>query len=230
MKINNILQNIIIIIMVCEYKAIKFGIHFGNISYDDVFTLIYTDKHKQDYEYLKLFAKRGDLLINLDIEEFRNYYVYIIDICKDNTILIKNLDETNGYEGFPKVPIDFLDILLINNNFWFNILNTNDDYELDSSSIELSNLSNYNFIFSLNINDIIHNNIILILKKYNISFQLYKQIYKFIENPVYWNIKNTKCYVNKKDISNLIEYIDYKNKNYNLINYKIINDLFYITL
>ena len=138
-----------------NYNAKKYDIHFGDILYDDVFTLIYSDKHINDYNFLKKNAKRGDLIINADIEQFRNYYVYIIDII-DNKIIIKPLDEDNGYEGFPKVPIDFLDILLINNHFWYTELYMNDDYDLDNFSIELSNLSNNDFIFNVNINTIIN--------------------------------------------------------------------------
>lgn len=210
--------------------ALKFGIYFGkDICYDNIFTLLYSKKYINDYNYLKNNAKRGDLLINLDIEEFRNYYLYIIDIIDDN-VIIKSLDEINGYEGYPKVPIEFLDILLINKKYWFDSLHMNDDYDLDNYSIELSNLSNNDFIINININNIIHNNIILILKKYNLALPLYKLIYTFIENPIYWQIKNTKCLVNNKNLTNLIKYISYDNNNNNLISYSIIYNLFYINL
>jgi hypothetical protein len=219
-----------------NYISIKFGFYFGidtdtriPLGYEDIIKLLYTESYLEEYNYLFFNAKRGDLLINFVAEHNRNYNVYIIDIIND-TIVIKYLDYDNGYEGYPKVPIEFLDILLINNNFWYNSLNMNEDYELDKYSIELSYLTDDDFIFNLNINNIIHNNIILLLNKYNLSYQLYKLIYTFIENPLFWNIKNTKCFVNKKDLTNLIKYIDYKNNNHKLINFTIVNNLFYITL
>jgi len=213
--------------MIKNYKAVKHELHFGNVCYDDIFTLLYTPNHLNNYNYLKKNAKRGDLLINIDQEQYRNYYIYIIDIINDD-IIIESLDENNGFEGFPKVPIKFLDILLINNNFWFETLNMNDDYDLDSYSIELSDLQNNDFLKFININNMIHNNIILLLKQKNLYFHIYKTIYLFLDNPIYYQIKNTKCIINKMEISNIIKYIDYKYDN--IIKYKKINDLFYIDI
>ena len=208
--------------MLNDYNAVKHGLHLGNVDYDDVFSLLYTSKHINDYKYLKTFAKRGDLLVNIDQEQYRNYNIYIIDIINDD-IIIESLDENNGYEGYPKVPIKYLDILLINNKFWYDTLVMNDDYDLDSYSIELSDSDLIRFI---NIDNTIHNNIILLLKHTNISFHLYTKIYSFIDNPIYYQIKNTKCVLNQKNITYLINYINYENNN--LIEYKNINELFYI--
>ena len=236
MKIINIINNEISISMNRNYISFKYAFNFGidtdtnrPFDYEDIISLLYTESYLTEYYYLFFNAKRGDLLINRDAEQYRNDNVYIIDII-NNKIVIKYLDYDNGYEGYPKVPIDFLDILLINNNFWYSSLNMNEDYDLDKYSIELSNLTDNDFILNLNIDNIIHTNIILLLNKYSINYQLYKLIYTFIENPIFWHIKNTKCYVNKKDLTNLIKYIDYKNNNNELINYIIINILFYIIL
>jgi len=216
-----------------NYKSNKYYVNFGpDIYYEEIVELIKTNKNYLDA--ICKYTKRGDLIINSAVEDYRNYNVYIIDFIKNDEIIIKYLDEDNGDEGYPKVPIDFLDILLINNKFWFDNLNMNDDYDLDQYSIELSNLTDNDFIstFNLEINNILNNNIILIFKKYNIPLNLYKLLYLYIENPILpkWFIKNTKCFVNTKDLTKLIEFIDYKNTNYNLISYKIINNFYYIYL
>lgn len=90
------------------------------------------------YNYLLEFAKRGDLIINKNIYRYRNYNLGIIEI-NDDIITIYNLDDSNCYEGYPNVPIQFLD-LIINNSLYYQIISM-DDYELESSCINLDYLT-----------------------------------------------------------------------------------------
>jgi len=90
------------------------------------------------YNYLLEFAKRGDLIINKNIYRHRNYNLGIIDI-DDDIITIYNLDNSNCYEGYPNIPIQFLDLIINNPLYYQNI--SMDDYELEKSSINLDYLT-----------------------------------------------------------------------------------------
>jgi len=99
---------------------------------------IHLIKYNDIYNYLLEFAKRGDLIINKNIYRYRNYNLGIIDINED-IITILNLDESNCYEGYPNIPIQFLD-LIINNPLYYQDISM-DDYEIESSCINLDNLT-----------------------------------------------------------------------------------------
>ena len=110
-----------------------------NINYGEEYNkAINSNKYNDIYNYLLKFAKKGDLIINKNIYRYRNYNLGIIDINEDN-ITIYNLDESNCYEGYPHIPIQFLD-LIINNPLYYRDISIN-DYELESCCINLDNLN-----------------------------------------------------------------------------------------
>lgn len=89
-------------------------------------------------------AKRGDLIINSFIEKYRNYNLGIIDFKINNsfepiTIIIKSLDDSDCYEGYPHIPIEFLDLVINNPNYYKNEISMNDP-ELENYCINLNKL------------------------------------------------------------------------------------------
>ena len=115
-------------------------IDFNNdIDYGDEYNkAIHLIENNNIYDYLLNFAKRGDLIINKNIYRHRNYNLGIIDINND-IITISNLDESDCFEGYPNIPIQFLD-LIINNPLYYEDISM-DDYELESSCINLDKLT-----------------------------------------------------------------------------------------
>ena len=97
--------------------------------------------------YLIKNAKRGDLIINSLIKRNRNYNIGIIDFINDqqeeksNNIIIKSLDDSDCYEGYPHIPIEFLDLVINNPNYYDEI--SMNDYELEDTCI---NINTINFI------------------------------------------------------------------------------------
>ena len=69
----------------------------------------------------------------------RNYNLGIIDYDNDSNIIIKCLDESYCYEGYPHVPIEFLDLIINNPNYFKDELSMN-DLELENSSINFNKL------------------------------------------------------------------------------------------
>lgn len=115
---------------------INFDIHINN-SYE-YNKAIYLLEYNHVYKYILHNGKRGDLIINKNLYRYRNFNIGIINIEND-IITIMKLDDSDCFEGYPNVPIQFLD-LIINNPLYYNILSMN-DYELESSCINLNNLS-----------------------------------------------------------------------------------------
>lgn len=103
--------------------------YYNNYLYDinNLYTL----------NYLIQNAKRGDLIINIFIEKYRNYNIGIIDIDKNsNIIIIKSLDELDCYEGYPHIPINFLDLVINNANYFKDEISINYP-ELEKSCMNL---------------------------------------------------------------------------------------------
>ena len=102
-------------------KNIKYPSEYNNII-----------KYNSDF-------KRGDLIINKNINRYRNYNIGIIDIIND-FIHIYPLEYNNCYEGYPYIPIQFLDLLINNPLYYYNEIGLH-DYELQQSSIDFDKLT-----------------------------------------------------------------------------------------
>ena len=91
------------------------------------------------YNNITCHFKRGDLIINKNIYRYRNYNIGIIDII-DDIIIICSLDYDNCEEGYPNVPIQFLDLLINNPLYYYNNIALK-DYELQQSIIDFDKLT-----------------------------------------------------------------------------------------
>jgi len=148
---------------------------------------LYKPNNINTLQFLIKNAKRGDLIINSFIEKYRNYNIGIIDfeiiqhdlqVLEPVKIIIKLLDESDCYEGYPHVPIEFLDLVINNSNYFKDELSMNDP-ELENYCINLNKIKfevyNESLLKILNTNCLIgfKNNILSID---NIIFKLQTNI------------------------------------------------------
>jgi len=111
----------------------------GRLSAHIMNELLYLSKYEKFFIDIKNKAKRGDLIVDKDCINNRNYGIGIIDII-DNKIIIKPLDDNDAYEGYPYVPIEFLDLIINNSLYYYEHIAMHDP-DLDEYSINLENLN-----------------------------------------------------------------------------------------